>query len=190
MQPLAPSLLPQMFSLALYESPAHLLVHDSQHVFLCISVRIVSTYFVSCTIMHATHLNYGVALLSAGACTWRSVSAASTRALEKATATKITNKKFTHIDGSWLSPRVEHACLSTTHLLPGCAQWMAFFGRSPPSQVQYSLLYRAPETNGVLEACRESGTTLVAYSPLCQGLLTGEMRKLLGLCLGWGLLFG
>jgi len=42
------------------------------------------------------------------------------------------------------------------------------------NQVQYSLLYRAPETNGVLEACRERGVTLVAYSPLCQGLLTGK----------------
>lgn len=45
------------------------------------------------------------------------------------------------------------------------------------NQVQYSLLYRAPESNGVLEACRESGTTLVAYSPLCQGLLTGKYSK-------------
>ena len=42
------------------------------------------------------------------------------------------------------------------------------------SQVQYSLLYRAPETNGVLQACKENGVTLVAYSPLCQGLLTGK----------------
>lgn len=41
-------------------------------------------------------------------------------------------------------------------------------------QVQYSLLYRKPETNGVMEACKEAGVTLVAYSPLCQGLLTGE----------------
>lgn len=40
-------------------------------------------------------------------------------------------------------------------------------------QVQYSLLYRRPETNGVFEACKENGVTLVAYSPLCQGLLTG-----------------
>lgn len=39
--------------------------------------------------------------------------------------------------------------------------------------MQYSLLYRTPERNGVLEACRENGVTLVAYSPLCQGLLTG-----------------
>jgi len=42
------------------------------------------------------------------------------------------------------------------------------------NQVQYSLLYRAPESNGVLEACKEYGVTLVAYSPLCQGLLTGK----------------
>jgi aryl-alcohol dehydrogenase-like predicted oxidoreductase len=45
---------------------------------------------------------------------------------------------------------------------------------SPSSQVQYSLLYRYPEQNGVLEACRENGVTLVAYSPMCQGLLTGR----------------
>ena len=42
------------------------------------------------------------------------------------------------------------------------------------NQVQYSLLYRAPEFNGVYEASKELGTTLVAYSPLCQGLLTGK----------------
>ncbi|KAK9818029.1 hypothetical protein WJX72_005932 [[Myrmecia] bisecta] len=45
------------------------------------------------------------------------------------------------------------------------------------NQVQYSLLYRAPETNGVAAACRESGTTLVAYSPLAQGLLTGKYTQ-------------
>ena len=42
------------------------------------------------------------------------------------------------------------------------------------NQVQYSLLNRAPETNGVLDACRELGVTLIAYSPLAQGLLTGK----------------
>jgi aryl-alcohol dehydrogenase-like predicted oxidoreductase len=42
------------------------------------------------------------------------------------------------------------------------------------NQVQYSLLYRAPEFNGVAETCKELGITLVAYSPLCQGLLTGK----------------
>ncbi|KAI8464714.1 MAG: hypothetical protein J3K34DRAFT_490117 [Monoraphidium minutum] len=42
------------------------------------------------------------------------------------------------------------------------------------NQVQFSLLYRKPLENGVMEACQENGVTLVAYSPLCQGLLTGK----------------
>jgi aryl-alcohol dehydrogenase-like predicted oxidoreductase len=42
------------------------------------------------------------------------------------------------------------------------------------NQVEYSLLQRAPETNGVLEACRDLGVTLIAYSPIAQGLLTGK----------------
>ena len=42
------------------------------------------------------------------------------------------------------------------------------------NQVQYSLLYRNPERNGVKKACEEGGTTLIAYSPLAQGLLTGD----------------
>jgi len=42
------------------------------------------------------------------------------------------------------------------------------------NQVQYSLLYREPERNGVKKAIEDVGATLVAYSPLNQGLLTGE----------------
>jgi aryl-alcohol dehydrogenase-like predicted oxidoreductase len=42
------------------------------------------------------------------------------------------------------------------------------------NQVHYSLLHRNPERNGVLAACRELGVTLIAYSPLEQGLLTGK----------------
>lgn len=41
------------------------------------------------------------------------------------------------------------------------------------NQVRYSLLCRAPEVDGVLETCRALGVTLLAYSPLEQGLLTG-----------------
>jgi len=41
------------------------------------------------------------------------------------------------------------------------------------NQVHYSLLHRSPEVDGVLEACRELDVTLLAYSPLEQGLLTG-----------------
>lgn len=42
------------------------------------------------------------------------------------------------------------------------------------NQVEYSLLHRHPETDGVLEACRELGITLIAYTPLAGGLLTGK----------------
>lgn len=42
------------------------------------------------------------------------------------------------------------------------------------NQVEYSLLHRQPETNGVLDACRELGITLIAYSPLAGGVLTGK----------------
>lgn len=42
------------------------------------------------------------------------------------------------------------------------------------NQVQYSLLHREPESNGVLDACRELGVTLIAYMPLASGALTGK----------------
>jgi aryl-alcohol dehydrogenase-like predicted oxidoreductase len=42
------------------------------------------------------------------------------------------------------------------------------------NQVEYSLLHRKPEVDGVLDACRELGITLIAYSPLAQGALTGK----------------
>ena len=42
------------------------------------------------------------------------------------------------------------------------------------NQVQYSIFHRRPESDGTLAACRASGTTLIAYSPLAQGLVTGK----------------
>src|SRR5512147_2093278 len=42
------------------------------------------------------------------------------------------------------------------------------------NQVEYSLLHRKPEVDGVLDACRELGITLMAYSPLAGGRLTGK----------------
>lgn len=44
-------------------------------------------------------------------------------------------------------------------------------------QSEYSLWTRDPETNGVLDACRELGTTFVPYSPLGRGFLTGAIQK-------------
>jgi aryl-alcohol dehydrogenase-like predicted oxidoreductase len=42
------------------------------------------------------------------------------------------------------------------------------------NQVEYSLLVRAPERNGVLQTCRDLGVTLIAYSPLAMGMLTDK----------------
>jgi len=39
------------------------------------------------------------------------------------------------------------------------------------NQVNYSLIYRAPEQTGVKAACDELGVTLIAYSPIAQGNL-------------------
>jgi aryl-alcohol dehydrogenase-like predicted oxidoreductase len=44
------------------------------------------------------------------------------------------------------------------------------------NQVEYSLLNRSAEKNGLLETCRELGVTLVAYRPLGYGLLTGKYK--------------
>jgi len=40
------------------------------------------------------------------------------------------------------------------------------------NQVQYSLLHRKPETNGVLDACRRMDVALVAYRPIGGGVLS------------------
>jgi aryl-alcohol dehydrogenase-like predicted oxidoreductase len=42
------------------------------------------------------------------------------------------------------------------------------------NQVEYHLLNRRVERNGVLDLCRKLGATLIAYSPLGKGLLTGK----------------
>jgi aryl-alcohol dehydrogenase-like predicted oxidoreductase len=45
------------------------------------------------------------------------------------------------------------------------------------NQVEYSLLHREIETNGVLETAKELGVTIVAWGPLASGLLTGKFHK-------------
>ncbi|MBC7795765.1 MAG: aldo/keto reductase [Pyrinomonadaceae bacterium] len=44
-------------------------------------------------------------------------------------------------------------------------------------QSEFSLWTRDIEENGVLETCRELGISLVAYSPLGRGFLTGEIKR-------------
>jgi len=45
------------------------------------------------------------------------------------------------------------------------------------NQVQYNLLNRKIETNGVLETARELGISLIAWAPLASGILTGKFHK-------------
>jgi aryl-alcohol dehydrogenase-like predicted oxidoreductase len=44
------------------------------------------------------------------------------------------------------------------------------------NQVRYSLLDRRIEANGVLEAAKDLGISIIAYSPLAQGILTGKFH--------------
>jgi aryl-alcohol dehydrogenase-like predicted oxidoreductase len=45
------------------------------------------------------------------------------------------------------------------------------------NQMEYSLLNRKIETDGVLRAARDLGVTIVAYSPLARGLLSGKFHR-------------
>lgn len=49
--------------------------------------------------------------------------------------------------------------------------------RLASNQMRYSLLDRRIETNGVLETAQELGVTIIAYSPLEQGILTGKFHE-------------
>jgi aryl-alcohol dehydrogenase-like predicted oxidoreductase len=42
------------------------------------------------------------------------------------------------------------------------------------NQVEYNLLNRKVEINGLLDRCKEKGVRLIAYSPLAMGMLTGK----------------
>ena len=45
------------------------------------------------------------------------------------------------------------------------------------NQVRYSLIHREIETDGTLETARELGVSIVAYTPLGRGILTGKYHK-------------
>ncbi len=49
------------------------------------------------------------------------------------------------------------------------------------NQVNYSLLKRQIERNGILDTAKELGISLIAYSPLARGLLTGKFHDNPGL---------
>jgi aryl-alcohol dehydrogenase-like predicted oxidoreductase len=44
------------------------------------------------------------------------------------------------------------------------------------NQVQYNLLNRKIESNGVMEMAKKLGISIIAYSPLAQGLVTGKFH--------------
>jgi aryl-alcohol dehydrogenase-like predicted oxidoreductase len=45
------------------------------------------------------------------------------------------------------------------------------------NQVLFSLLDRSIESNGILETAKELGVTIIAYTPLASGLLSGKYHK-------------
>jgi aryl-alcohol dehydrogenase-like predicted oxidoreductase len=45
------------------------------------------------------------------------------------------------------------------------------------NQMLYSLVHREIETNGVLDAAKELGVTIIAYTPLASGVLTGKYHR-------------
>jgi aryl-alcohol dehydrogenase-like predicted oxidoreductase len=45
------------------------------------------------------------------------------------------------------------------------------------NQMEYSLLHREIETNGVLETAKELGVTIISYTPVARGLLSGKYHK-------------
>ena len=45
------------------------------------------------------------------------------------------------------------------------------------NQVQWSMLDRRIESNGVLETAKELGVTIIAYTPLGMGILTGKLHS-------------
>ena len=50
------------------------------------------------------------------------------------------------------------------------------YGPIDSDQEQYSMLDRKLEENGILAWCRENHVSVLAYSPLANGLLTGKLR--------------
>jgi aryl-alcohol dehydrogenase-like predicted oxidoreductase len=42
------------------------------------------------------------------------------------------------------------------------------------NQIRYSLLHRQPDQNGLVQLCKKLGITIIAYSPLEKGILTGK----------------
>lgn len=55
----------------------------------------------------------------------------------------------------------------------GANRWPGFVC----DQVQYSMIHREPETNGLADLCLRTGVALLPFYPLANGLLTGKTRR-------------
>jgi aryl-alcohol dehydrogenase-like predicted oxidoreductase len=76
--------------------------------------------------------------------------------------------------------RIRHAGVSNFGASRMRAAHAALAARGLPlasNQVVYSLLNRRIERNGVMQAAKELGITIIAYSPLAQGLLSGKFHE-------------
>ncbi len=93
---------------------------------------------------------------------------ASTAAQMHAMADLVASHKIRTIGVSNFSPRKMRAAHAALHAagLPLVS-----------NQVRYSLLDRRIETNGVLQSAKELGITIIAYSPLAQGILSGRYHR-------------
>ena len=67
----------------------------------------------------------------------------------------------------------EHRVTPNTHTQTPCVQRAPPRDHVPPLQVQFSLLSTAPLESGLMDVCQELGITVVAYSPLALGALSG-----------------
>jgi aryl-alcohol dehydrogenase-like predicted oxidoreductase len=63
---------------------------------------------------------------------------------------------------------------SRDQMLRACEMLVKHGIRLAVNEVEYNLLDRSVETNGLLLACRDLGVALIAYSPLARGVLTGK----------------
>ncbi|MCB4986439.1 aldo/keto reductase [Streptococcus mutans] len=65
----------------------------------------------------------------------------------------------------------------SAHQMVKMDELLKSFGlRLDSNQVKYNLLHCKPERNGVLDVAKERGISLIAYSPLQQGVLTGRFH--------------
>jgi len=99
----------------------------------------------------------------------QSFSLSSTKALMDAMADLVEKEKIRSIGVSnWSANKMRkaHQILEEKYGLPLVS-----------NQVKYSLFDRKIETNEILETAKELGITIIAYSPLEQGLLTGRFHE-------------